>query len=73
MHEGFASHPNAGVAMPKILSAFEKEYFEYAGASGGFIDVLGYPFCRGRILSNIEKDRAQYNRDTTIFWASGAA
>lgn len=73
MHEGFAAHPNAGIAMPKILSAFEKEYFEYAGASGGFIDLLGYPFCRGRILSNIEKDRAQYNRDTTIFWASGAA
>ncbi len=73
MHEGFAAHPNAGVAMPKILSAFERDYFEYAGASGGYIDILGYPFCRGRILSCIEKDRAQYNRDTTIFWASGAA
>jgi GT2 family glycosyltransferase len=73
MHEGFLTHPNAGVAMPKILSAFEKDYFEYAGASGGYIDILGYPFCRGRILSCIEKDRAQYNRDSTIFWASGAA
>lgn len=73
MHEGFDNHPEAGVAMPKILSAFEKDSFEYAGASGGFIDSLGYPFCRGRILSYIEKDRAQYNRDSTIFWASGAA
>ncbi|GAB1374472.1 hypothetical protein MASR1M46_13580 [Bacteroidales bacterium] len=72
MHEGFINHPEAGVAMPKILSAFEKDAFEYAGASGGFIDS-GYPFCRGRILSFIEKDRAQYNMDSTIFWASGAA
>lgn len=65
--------PNAGICMPKIKSAFERESFEYAGASGGFIDVLGYPFCRGRILSNIEVDCAQYNSDREIFWASGAA
>jgi len=62
-----------GVCMPKIISAFEKNRFEYSGASGGFIDVLGYPFCRGRILSNIEVDCAQYNSDREIFWASGAA
>lgn len=73
MREGFELHPKAGIAMPKILSAFERDKFEYAGASGGFIDILGYPFCRGRILSCIEVDRAQYNRDSTIFWASGAA
>lgn len=65
--------PNAGICMPKIKSAHNKESFEYAGASGGFIDVLGYPFCRGRILSNIEVDSAQYNNDREIFWASGAA
>lgn len=65
--------PRVGICMPKIKSAFEKESFEYAGASGGFIDVLGYPFCRGRILSNIEIDCAQYNSDREIFWASGAA
>ena len=65
--------PQAGICMPKIKSAFEKDSFEYAGASGGFIDVLGYPFCRGRILSNIEVDCAQYNSDREIFWASGAA
>lgn len=73
MLEGFEAHPRAGIAMPKILSAFERDYFEYAGASGGYIDVLGYPFCRGRILSHIEKDCAQYNRDVPVFWASGAA
>ncbi|MFA6769615.1 MAG: glycosyltransferase family 2 protein [Bacteroidales bacterium] len=62
-----------GISMPKIKSILDKESFEYAGASGGFIDVLGYPFCRGRILSNIEVDCAQYNNDREIFWASGAA
>ncbi|HNW48373.1 MAG: glycosyltransferase family 2 protein [Bacteroidales bacterium] len=70
---GFENNPAAGVAMPKILSAFDRESFEYAGASGGFIDRLGYPFCRGRILSNIEKDKGQYNLDSQVFWASGAA
>lgn len=57
---------------PKILSYRNKEYFEYAGASGGFIDKYGYPFCRGRIFGNIEKDHAQYDDITDIFWASGA-
>ncbi len=65
--------PKAGICMPKIKSAFDRSSFEYAGASGGFIDVLGYPFCRGRILSNIEVDIAQYNSEREIFWASGAA
>lgn len=65
--------PKAGICMPKIKSALDKQSFEYAGASGGFIDFLGYPFCRGRILSNIEVDSAQYNSDREIFWASGAA
>jgi hypothetical protein len=66
-------NPQIGICMPKIKSAFERDHFEYAGASGGYIDYLGYPFCRGRILSNIEKDTAQYNSDAEIFWASGAA
>ncbi len=66
-------NPLMGICMPKIKSAFERDMFEYAGASGGFIDILGYPFCRGRILSNIEKDCAQYNQEREIFWASGAA
>lgn len=67
------SNPQIGICMPKIKSAFERTHFEYAGASGGYIDYLGYPFCRGRILSNIEEDCAQYNTDAEIFWASGAA
>lgn len=60
-------------AMPKILSFDHKNQFEYAGASGGFIDKFGYPFCRGRILNKSEKDNGQYNTVKDIFWASGAA
>ncbi len=67
------SSPSVGICMPKIKSAFDHDSFEYAGASGGFLDVLGFPFCRGRILSNIEKDRMQYNQAIEVFWASGAA
>lgn len=59
-------------AMPKIRSYTRKEYFEYAGAAGGFIDRLGYPFCRGRILSELEKDTGQYDDESEIFWATGA-
>jgi GT2 family glycosyltransferase len=64
--------PGRGACMPKILSYSQPEYFEYAGASGGFIDRLGYPFCRGRILSVLEKDEGQYDDTRNIFWASGA-
>lgn len=59
-------------AQPKILDYKSKTYFEYAGAAGGFLDALGYPFCRGRIFDNIEKDEGQYNATTSIFWATGA-
>ena len=61
------------VIQPKILSVQEKNKFEYAGAAGGFIDWLGYPFCRGRIFDTVEIDEGQYDDRTTIFWASGAA
>ena len=57
---------------PKILSYKDKSSFEYAGAAGGFIDIYGYPFCRGRVFSTVEKDTGQYNNITDIFWASGA-
>lgn len=57
---------------PKILSYHQKDYFEYAGAAGGFIDKFGYPFCRGRILDKVEKDEEQYNEPSEIFWATGA-
>ncbi|MGO3181735.1 MAG: glycosyltransferase family 2 protein [Aequorivita sp.] len=59
-------------AQPKILDLKNKEYFEYAGAAGGFIDKYGYPYCRGRIFNTLEKDQGQYNDVKKIFWASGA-
>ena len=57
---------------PKVLSYHYKSKFEYAGAGGGFIDVLGYPFCRGRIFNDIEEDNGQYNDIKDVFWATGA-
>ena len=61
------------VAMPKILDYRSRDHFEYAGAAGGWIDYLGYPFCRGRIFNSVEKDDGQYDSTQEIFWASGAA
>jgi len=63
---------DAAACQPKILSFNRKEYFEHAGAAGGFIDMYGYPFCRGRILNITEKDEGQYNDQVDIFWSSGA-
>ncbi len=57
---------------PKILSFTDKKKFEYAGAAGGFIDRYGYPFCRGRVLSVVEKDHGQYDTVAELLWASGA-
>lgn len=57
---------------PKILSYHQREFFEYAGAAGGFIDKYGYPFCRGRIFDAVEKDQGQYDDVAEIFWATGA-
>ena len=57
---------------PKILSYFHKEQFEYAGASGGYIDKYGYPFCRGRIFQELENDNHQYDNPKEVFWATGA-
>lgn len=59
-------------AQPKILSYRHKNQFEYAGAGGGFIDQLGYPFCRGRIFDEVESDQGQYNDTRPVFWATGA-
>lgn len=66
------AHPEVAAVQPKIRSYKEKERFEYAGASGGFIDRYGYPFCRGRILHVVEEDQGQYDTETAIFWATGA-
>ena len=67
------SNQNIAACQPKILSFSNKEYFEYAGASGGWIDALGYPFSRGRIFDVCEKDDGQYNHPEPIFWATGAS
>lgn len=64
---------NYAVAQPKILSFHKKDYFEHAGAAGGFIDHFGYPFCQGRIMHVTEQDNGQYNEEREIFWATGAA
>lgn len=63
---------NTAAVQPKILSHEKPHQFEYAGAAGGFVDIFGYPFCRGRILNRMEPDLGQYNKPTPIFWASGA-
>lgn len=60
------------IAQPKLRSYLEKDKFEYAGAAGGFIDYLGYPFCRGRIFQHMEVDTGQYDDVKEIFWATGA-
>jgi hypothetical protein len=67
------SHPATGACQPKLLSYTEPGRFEYAGASGGFIDRNGYPYCRGRMFGTIEPDNNQYNNQISIFWATGAA
>ena len=64
--------PQIAACQPKILSYYHKEQFEYAGASGGFIDKYGYPFCRGRIFQNLENDEHQYDDPREVFWATGA-
>ena len=70
--ETFKNEPNTAIVQPKILDYKRKDYFEYAGAGGGFIDKYGFPYCRGRIFETIEKDLGQYNDTCEIFWASGA-
>ena len=70
--EQFEKNPQIAAAAPKIKSLEEKQKFEYAGAAGGYIDYLGFPFCRGRVLSSIETDSGQYDTAKSVFWASGA-
>ena len=67
------THPEVAACQPKIRSERNKEYFEYAGAAGGYLDKYGYPFCRGRIFEVVEKDLGQYDTIQPIFWATGAA
>lgn len=67
------NHPDAAACQPKLCSWHERHRFEYAGAAGGFIDRYGYPFCRGRIMGEVEFDQGQYDVAVPVFWASGAA
>ena len=64
---------NVSSVQPKIKNLNQRDYFDYAGGSGGYIDVFCYPFCRGRIFRTVEKDTYQYESETEIFWASGTA
>ncbi|MBQ5751645.1 MAG: glycosyltransferase family 2 protein [Bacteroidaceae bacterium] len=66
-------NPNAVACQPKILAYNNKTHFEYAGASGGFIDRYGYPYCRGRLFDSVEEDKGQYDSPCRVFWATGAA
>ncbi len=65
--------PGAAIAQPKLLMQTQRNTLEYAGGCGGYIDKLGYPFCRGRLFNTVEQDLGQYNNACEIFWASGAA
>lgn len=65
-------HEDVAAMQPKILAQKQKTHFEYAGACGGYIDALGFPFCRGRIFDVLEHDHGQYNSVRDVFWASGA-
>ena len=68
------SNPDVGAVQPKIKSYTNREFFEYAGAAGGYLDKFGYPYCRGRLFDIVEKDNGQYNGESVdICWASGAA
>lgn len=69
----FAENKDIAAIQPKVLDYNQKDKFEFAGAGGGMIDNLGYPYCRGRVFENIEFDNGQYDDETEIFWASGCS
>lgn len=67
------SHEEVAACQPKLLSIFQRDSFEYAGACGGYLDRYGYPFCRGRVFDVVEKDHGQYDEPAKVHWATGAA
>ena len=73
MIEFMDQHADVAACQPKLLSVLDKDKFEYAGASGGFMDRFGYPFCRGRLFDVVETDHGQYDDHTDLLWATGAA
>lgn len=70
--EWMDTHPECGACGPKLHSWYDRDMFEYAGAAGGYLDRYGYPFCRGRVMSKIEKDTGQYDTPANVLWVSGA-
>ena len=66
------SHPEVAAVQPKIRSWLRRDYFEHAGAAGGYINALGYPYCRGRVLWKVEQDKGQYDDIVEVDWTSGA-
>ena len=66
------THPEVAAVQPKIRSDRNRAFFEHAGAAGGFINALGYPYCRGRILWKVEEDKGQYDSPVEVDWTSGA-
>ncbi|MGI9530415.1 glycosyltransferase family 2 protein [Lutimonas sp.] len=68
----FEANTSTAIIQPKLLDFKDKSKFEYAGAGGGFVDFMGYPFCRGRVFMDLETDQEQFNDVADIFWASGA-
>lgn len=73
LYDFMEAHSECAACQPKILSYRDKAKFEYAGASGGFIDRNGYPYCRGRLFATVETDLGQYDGPVEVFWATGAA
>ncbi len=65
-------HPEYTAVQPKIKSYLAKEYFDHAGAAGGYLDSFGFPYCRGRIFDVVEKDHGQYDDQVSVDWVSGA-
>lgn len=72
MLEFMDSRPDVAACQPKLLSVYDRDFFEYAGACGGYLDKYGYPFCRGRIFDVVEEDNGQYDDCAEILWATGA-
>ncbi len=70
--EWMDTHPDCGACAPKLHSWQERKKFEYAGAAGGYVDMFGYPFCRGRVMKRLETDNGQYDRPADVMWATGA-
>ncbi|MBQ6748267.1 MAG: glycosyltransferase family 2 protein [Paludibacteraceae bacterium] len=66
------THPDVAAVQPKIRSWLYRDRFEHAGAAGGFINALGYPYCRGRVLWHVEQDKGQYDTPAEVAWTSGA-